>query len=208
MDHDCLKAILKENHMDEQTEKNILAYYHDLQRKMEHVLETDEITEELENADIQVKVVNSVKVTKADLKSDKKSITYEISPMAVITVNGGEKNLTELINDYFNKDDESIEITLPTNGPDVKEIVHKSEGYPTDCIRTFVISKGVTVTFKIGHFSSFTQNAEITKPADSSTGGSAVVDTGDHSDLLLYGGVGMIAMICGIVVLIFRRKHA
>lgn len=47
MDHDCLKAILKENHMDEQTEKNILAYYHDLQRKMEHVLETDEITEEL-----------------------------------------------------------------------------------------------------------------------------------------------------------------
>ena len=157
---------------------------------------------------LAVKVVNSVKVTKADLKSDKKSITYEISPMAVITVNGGEKNSTELINDYLNKDDESIEITLPTNGPDGKEIVHKSEGYPTDCIRTFVISKGGTVTFKIGHFSSFTLNAEITKPADSSTGGSAVVDTGDHSDLLLYGGVGMIAMICGIAILIFKRKHA
>lgn len=47
MDHDCLKDILKENHMDEQTEKNILAYHLDLQRKMEHVLETDEITEEL-----------------------------------------------------------------------------------------------------------------------------------------------------------------
>ena len=176
--------------------------------KLIEVLLKDLKPEELENADIQVKVVNSVKVTKADLKSDKKSITYEISPMAVITVNGGEKNSTELINDYFNKDDESIEITLPTNGPDGKEIVHKSEGYPTDCIRTFVISKGVTVTFKIGHFSSFTQNAEITKPADSSTGGSAVVDTGDHSDLLLYGGVGMIAMICGIAVLIFKRKHA
>ena len=176
--------------------------------KLIEVLLKDLKPEELENADIQVKVVNSVKVTKADLKSDKKSITYEISPMAVITVNGGEKNSTELINDYFNKDDESIEITLPTNGPDGKEIVHKSEGYPTDCIRTFVISKEGTVTFKIGHFSSFTLNTEITKPADSSTGGSAVVDTGDHSDLLLYGGVGMIAMICGIAVLIFKRKHA
>ena len=57
--------------------------------KLIEVLLKDLKPEELENADIQVKVVNSVKVTKADLKSEKKSITYEISPMAVITVNGG-----------------------------------------------------------------------------------------------------------------------
>ena len=161
------------------------------------------------NKDVQIKVVNTVKVTAADLKSENKSITYEISPKAVVTVDGVEVKTADLKNDQLtgNKD---IEVTLPINGLDLKEIVHKSEGYDPEYIYDFVISKEGTVTFKISHFSSFTLNEVITKPAEPSKGtvGTVSPNTGDHTEVMLYGGIGIVALIGALAVILFRRKHA
>ena len=160
-----------------------------------------------EGKEVTLSVVNTVKVTAADLKSENKSITYEISPKAVVTVDGVVVNTADLKNDQLtgNKD---IDVTLPINGLDLKEIVHKSEGYDPDYIYDFVISKEGTVTFKISHFSSFTLNEVITKPAESSTGNKPVVNTGDHTEVMLYGGIGIIALIGALAVILFRKKHA
>ena len=161
------------------------------------------------NKDVQIKVVNTVKVTAADLKSENKSITYEISPKAVVTVDGVEVKTADLKNDQLtgNKD---IEVTLPINGLDLKEIVHKSEGYDPEYIYDFVISKEGTVTFKISHFSSFTLNEVITKPAEPAKGtvGTVSPNTGDHTEVMLYGGIGIVALIGALAVILFRRKYA
>ena len=158
-----------------------------------------------EGKEVTLSIVNTV--TAADLKSENKSITYEISPKAVVTVDGVAVNTVDLKNDQLtgNKD---IEVTLPINGLDLKEIVHKSEGYDPEYIYDFVISKEGTVTFKISHFSSFTLNEVITKPAESSTGNKPVVNTGDHTEVMLYGGIGIVALIGALAVILFRRKHA
>lgn len=164
-------------------------------------------TTDIADKDVQIKVVNTVKVTEVDLKSENKTITYEISPKAVVTVDGVEVKTTDLKNDQLSGG-KDIEITLPINGLDLKEIVHKSEDYPTEYIYEFVISKEGTVTFKISHFSSFTLNEVITKPAKPSTNNKPVVNTGDHTDIMLYGGVGIIAAMCAVALILFRRKHA
>ena len=164
-------------------------------------------TTDIADKDVQIKVVNTVKVTEVDLKSENKTITYEIRPKAVVTVDGVEVKTKDLKNDQLSGG-KDIEITLPINGLDLKEIVHKSEGYPTEYIYEFVISKEGTVTFKISHFSSFTLNEVITKPAESSTGNKPVVNTGDHTEVMLYGGIGIVALIGALAVILFRRKHA
>ena len=168
-----------------------------------------ELLKDIDTTDkeVQIKVVNTVKVTAADLKSENKSITYEISPKAVVTVDGVEVKTADLKNDQLSGG-KDITITLPINGLDLKEIVHKSEGYDPEYIYEFVISREGTVTFKISHFSSFTLNEDITKPAESSTGKKPVVDTGDHTEVMLYGGIGIIALIGALAVILFRRKHA
>ena len=162
-----------------------------------------------EGKEVTLSVVNTVKVTAADLKSENKSITYEISPKAVVTVDGVAVNTVDLKNAQLtgNKD---IEVTLPINGLDLKEIVHKSEGYDPEYIYDFVISKEGTVTFKISHFSSFTLNEVITKPAEPSKGtvGTVSPNTGDHTEVMLYGGIGIVALIGALAVILFRRKHA
>ena len=162
-----------------------------------------------EGKEVTLSVVNTVKVTAADLKSENKSITYEISPKAVVTVDGVAINTVDLKNAQLtgNKD---IEVTLPINGLDLKEIVHRSEGYDPEYIYDFVISKEGTVTFKISHFSSFTLNEVITKPAEPSKGtvGTVSPNTGDHTEVMLYGGIGIVALIGALAVILFRRKHA
>ena len=170
-----------------------------------------ELTKDIdtEGKEVSLTVVNTVKVTKADLKSEKKSITYEISPKAVVTVDGVVVNTADLKNDQLTGK-KDIEVTLPINGLDLKEIVHKSEGYDPEYIYDFVISKEGTVTFKISHFSSFTLNEVITKPVDPSKGtvGTVSPNTGDHTDIMLYGGAGIIAAMCALALILFRRKHA
>lgn len=162
-----------------------------------------------EGKEVTLSVVNTVKVTAADLKSENKSITYEISPKAVVTVNGVPVNTVDLKNDQLTGNNE-IEVTLPINGLDLKEIVHKSEGYDPECIYDFVISKEGIVTFKISHFSSFALNEVITKPAEPSKGtvGTVSPNTGDHTEVMLYGGIGIVALIGVLAVILFRRKHA
>ena len=138
-----------------------------------------ELTKDIDTTgkEVSLTVVNTVKVTAADLKNDQLT---------------GKKD---------------IEVTLPINGLDLKEIVHKSEGYDPEYIYDFVVSKEGTVTFKISHFSSFTLNEAITKPAESSTG-TVSPNTGDHTDIMLYGGLGVAAMIGVVALILFRRKHA
>ena len=162
-----------------------------------------------EGKEVTLSVVNTVKVTAADLKSENKSITYEISPKAVVTVDGVAVNTVDLKNNQLTGN-EDIEVTLPINGLDLKEIVHKSEGYDPDYIYDFVISKEGTVTFKISHFSSFTLNEVITKPTEPSKGtvGTVSPNTGDHTEVMLYGGIGIVALIGALAVILFRRKHA
>ena len=167
-----------------------------------------ELTKDIDTTgkEVSLTVVNTVKVTAADLKSEKKSITYEISPKAVVSVDGVVVNTADLKNDQLTGK-KDIEVTLPINGLDLKEIVHKSEGYDPEYIYDFVVSKEGTVTFKISHFSSFTLNEVITKPAESSTG-TVSPNTGDHTDIMMYGGVGIIAAMCAVALILFRRKHA
>ena len=162
-----------------------------------------------EGKEVTLSVVNTVKVTAADLKSENKSITYEISPKAVVTVDGVAVNTVDLKNDQLTGS-KDIEVTLPINGLDLKEIVHKSEGYDPEYIYDFVISKEGTVTFKISHFSSFTLNEVITKPVEPSKGtvGTVSPNTGDHTEVMLYGGIGIVALIGALAVILFRRKHA
>lgn len=162
-----------------------------------------------EGKEVTLSVVNTVKVTAADLKSENKSITYEISPKAIVTVDGVAVNTVDLKNDQLtgNKD---IEVTLPINGLDLKEIVHKSEGHDPEYIYDFVVSKEGTVTFKISHFSSFTLNEVITKPTKPSNGtvGTVSPNTGDHTEVMLYGGIGIVTLIGALVIILFRRNHA
>ena len=118
-----------------------------------------ELLKDIDTTDkeVQIKVVNTVKVTATDLKSENKSITYEITPEAVVTIDGVEVKTADFKNDQLSGG-KDITITLPLNGLDLKEIVHKSEGYEPEYIYEFVISKEGTVSFKIFHFSSFTLN--------------------------------------------------
>lgn len=125
----------------------------------------EKLTKGYENDDVVVTVVNTVKVTDADLKYDKKSITFEITPTVIVTVNGQTVKTEELKNDML-KGDKEITVTLPTCGLNVKEVVHKGTGYETAYITgdDLVLSKdGTTVSFRISHFSTFTLHEEVTK---------------------------------------------
>lgn len=125
----------------------------------------DTLTEGYENDAVVVTVVNTVKVTAADLKSDRKSITFEISPTVIVTVNG-QTVKTEKLNNGMLTGDEEITVALPTCGLKVREVVHKSIGYDTEYINgdDLVLSKdGTAVSFRISHFLTFTMHEEVTK---------------------------------------------
>lgn len=57
---------------------------------------------------------------------------------------------------------------------------------------------------------------EITPPSNGTDNSSStanekkepVVDTGDHTEVMLYGGIGVVALIGALAVILFRRKHA
>ena len=50
----------------------------------------------------------------------------------------------------------------------------------------------------------------IIKPAEPSKGtvGTVSPNTGDHTEVMLYGGIGIVALIGALAVILFRRKHA
>ena len=70
--------------------------------------------------------------------------------------------------------------------------------------KNFVINaEDDTVTFSVNHFSSFTLNEVVTKPSTTVS-----PNTGDHTEVLLYGGMGIVAVIGAVALILFRRKHA
>ena len=167
-----------------------------------------------EGKDVEITVENTVTVVKADLSSKKKSITFEISPEVTVKVDGKVVKTAELKNSQLSGE-KDIEITLPLNGLDIKEIVHKSEGYDPEYIYDFTVKDDDTVTFKVSHFSSFTLNEEVTKPAvkpgtktDSKTDAKGSPNTGDHSNVAMYGCVSLFALLGFACVIFFRRKHS
>ena len=171
---------------------------------VDHICKECGAKEEVPEEKPEAPVTDTIKESISEVKVEK---VVESIPEAVVTVDGVEVKTTALKNDQLSGG-KNIEITLPINGLDLKEIVHKSEDYPTEYIYDFVISKEGTVTFKISHFSSFTLNEVITKPAKPSTNNKPVVNTGDHTDIMLYGGVGIIAAMCAVALILFRKKHA
>lgn len=167
-----------------------------------------------EGKDVEITVENTVTVVKADLSSKKKSVTFEISPEVTVKVDGKVVKKEELKNSQLNGK-KDIEITLPLNGLDIKEIVHKSEGYDPEYIYDFTVNDDDTVTFKVSHFSSFTLNEEVTKPSvkpgtksDSKTDAKGSPNTGDHSNVAVYGGISLFAIIGFAGIVLFRRKHS
>ncbi|MGM9941510.1 MAG: choice-of-anchor I family protein [Bulleidia sp.] len=167
----------------------------------------DELLKGIENkGDLVIEIVNTVTVTAVDLKSEKKSITFEITPTAVVK-SGNETLKTATLDNSQLTGEKNIIVTLPTNGLDVKEIVHRSEGYDPEYIHDFTVSKDGTVTFKISHFSTFTLSEEITKtPIEAKPSPvTAVTDSNSNNiwtGVLLFSAV----MILGSVIL-NRRKN-
>lgn len=149
---------------------------------------------------VELKVLNNVTITQVKQEIGRSSITFEIKPQAMIIVNGEVDKVIDLSNQLLNQNTKSIEVTLPTNGLEVKEIVHTSDEYPVEYIHDFKVNADKTVTFRISHFSSFTLNNTITQ--------NSVVDTSDQSSIWLYGGIGACSLICAIALIVLRRKDA
>lgn len=162
----------------------------------------NDLLKEYENTQgtVELKVLNNVTVMDVKKIENRSSITFEIRPQAMIIVDGEVQKVVDLSNQQLDQTKRSIEVTLPTNGLDVKEIVHKSDGHPDEYIHDFTHNSDGTVTFTISHFSSFTLNEEITQKS--------VANTSDPTSLLLYGGIGILSMICTVVLIAVRRKNA
>lgn len=151
----------------------------------------------------EIRVVTSATITDVVLAEGQKSVTFEITPVLVVTVNGEETEIA-LDNSYITGD---IQITLPLNGLDLKEIIHESADGTKEYIHSdrFVINDDDTVTFSVNHFSSFTLLEEITESANNNP---VIPDTGDHTSILLYGSLGLMAVVSVAVLILFRIKHA
>lgn len=160
----------------------------------------------IENTPTDIKVVSTVNVEKSSLSGSNQSITYEISPAVVFTLNGEEKTIA-LKNKYING---SVQITLPLNGVKLKEIIHESADGTKEYIHSdkFTINSDDTVTFAVTHFSSFTLSNTVTAPVVEKPFTTVSPNTGDHTDMMLYGGLGVAAMIGAVALILFRRKHA
>ena len=177
--------------------------------EVKNILKVTDLKELLKESGItgtsdQVKVVNSVTVKKSSLSDAEGSIsiTYEITPFVVVTTGGIDKTI-KLGNKFIDGD---VQITLPLNGIKLKEIIHESVDGKKEYIysKNFIINaEDDTVTFSVNHFSSFTLNEVVTKPSTTVS-----PNTGDHTEVLLYGGMGIVAVIGAVALILFRRKHA
>lgn len=133
-----------------------------------------------------------LKLTSASMKDKgSRSLTYDISPEVVFS--NGTTIVKGELNDYLNKTGVEITVTLPMNGLDVREIVHK-HGTDTDYIYSFTKDEAAdTITFTVDQFSTFTLNETPVNPSYGSdhrsdptgtvTAGNPVPDTADPTSL-------------------------
>ena len=72
----------------------------------------------------------------------------------------------------------------------------------------FAINSDGTVTFSVSHFSKFTLMSEKTKvPVVNNPSTTASPNTGDHTNLILYDGLGIVAMIAATVSLVSYYQY-
>ena len=154
----------------------------------------------------------NMKLVGASMKgAGSRSLTFDISPEVVFS--NGTSIVKGELNDYLKKNGVKITVTLPMNGLDVKEVVHK-HGTETDYIYEFTKDAAAdTITFTVDQFSTFTLNETPANPAYGSTqntGSKPVTDTmvGEDSNNINYAGLtaGFIATASLVSYCVLRRK--
>ena len=137
-----------------------------------------------EDAKVEIEVQVNVTATAADLT--KKTLTYEVTPVAVVKVNGQEVENSKsvaLSNSYLNGKGITVRLPLP-EGFDLKQIKHQITNGGTEYFlakevrgaKVFTLKEDNTVEFTVTGFSTFTLSDEQTyvAPSGGSGGGSSV----------------------------------
>lgn len=116
------------------------------------------------------------------------------------------------LDDYLKDSGVKITVTLPMNGLDVKEVVHK-HGDETDYIYSFTKDvESDTITFTVDKFSTFTLNETPANPAytSGSTGTKPVTDIAVETEQKGVNSAGLaagfIATISLVGVSVIKRK--
>ena len=116
------------------------------------------------------------------------------------------------LDDYLKDSGVKITVTLPMNGLDVKEVVHK-HGDETDYIYSFTKdAESDTITFTVDKFSTFTLNVTPANPAytSGSTGTKPVTDAAVETEQKGVNSAGLaagfIATISLVGVSVIKRK--
>ena len=131
---------------------------------------------------VEIEVQVKVAATAADLT--KNTLTYEITPVAVVKVNGQvQGSEVALSNSYLNGKGITVRLPLP-EGFDLKQIKHQITNGGTEYFlakevrgaKVFTLKEDNTVEFTVTGFSTFTLSGEQTyvAPSGGSGGGSSV----------------------------------
>ena len=143
------------------------------------ILNAAGVTEaEKNNADnlIKIEIDAEVEVVQADLQNNE--LTFEVTPVAKVTVNGQDKQKEVPVNNsYLNGQEIAVKLPVPTDFI-VKEIVHTSDTAATEYFhetgnKTFTLKDGYA-ELSISHFSTLKLSDKITANFGSGSGGATV----------------------------------
>ena len=143
------------------------------------ILNAAGVTEdEKNNADnlIKIEIDAEVEVVQADLQNNE--LTFEVTPVAKVTVNGKDKQKEVPVNNsYLNGQEIAVKLPVPADFT-VKEIVHTSDTAATEYFhetgnKTFTLKDGYA-ELSISHFSTLKLSDKITANSGSGSGGATV----------------------------------
>lgn len=178
-------------------------------------IDFDKLVNADNQSDILYDVSLDVELLEADFKSKSRKITYDVSPVITFTTTGYDAVLGKAeLNDYLTENAQ-IQVTLPTNGLDVKEIVHR-DGDNVEYIYDMLYNEtSQTVSFTVSHFSSFTLNetpenpdyGKTTTENEQETGRKPAVDTATENSVNYAGMIaGFITSASLISYCVLKRK--
>ena len=128
------------------------------------------------NKPIEIEIKAEVEVVQADLQNNE--LTFEVTPVAKVTVNGQDKQKEVPVNNsYLNGQEIAVKLPVPTDFT-VKEIVHTSDTAATEHFhetgnKTFTLKDGYA-ELSISHFSTLKLSDKITANFGSGSGGATV----------------------------------
>ena len=128
------------------------------------------------NKPIEIEIKAEVEVVQADLQNNE--LTFEVTPVAKVTVNGQDKQKEVPVNNsYLNGQEIAVKLPVPTDFT-VKEIVHTSDTAATEYFhetgnKTFTLKDGYA-ELSISHFSTLKLSDKITANSGSGSGGATV----------------------------------